>query len=55
MHEDTVVLLAEDDDGHAALTRTTLRNIGVKNQTIRFSDGQQTLDFLFGTGQGPSR
>jgi len=27
----------------------------VKNQIIRFRDGQETLDFLFGTGQGPSR
>ena len=55
MKEDTVILLAEDDDGHATLTRMTLREIGVKNQIIRFRDGQETLDFLFGTGQGPSR
>ena len=55
MNEDTVILLAEDDDGHATLTRMTLREIGVKNQIIRFRDGQETLDFLFSTGQGPSR
>ena len=55
MNEDTVILQAEDDDGHATLTRMTLRKIGVKNQIIRFRDGQETLDFLFGTGQRPSR
>ena len=55
MKEDTVILLAEDDDGHAILTRITLRELGVKNQIIRFRDGQETLDFLFGTGQEPSR
>ena len=55
MKEDAVILLAEDDDGHATLTRMALREVGVKNQIIRFRDGQETLDFLFGTGQGPSR
>ena len=55
MKEDTVILLAEDDDGHATLTRMALREVGVNNQIIRFRDGQETVDFLFGTGQGPSR
>ena len=55
MKEDTVILLAEDDDGHAILTRMTLCDLGLKNRIIRFRDGQETVDFLFGTGQGPSR
>ena len=55
MKEDTVILLAEDDDGHAALTRMALREVGVNNQIIRFRNGQETVDFLFGTGQEPSR
>jgi CheY-like chemotaxis protein len=55
MKQDTVILHAEDDDGHATLTRMALREVGVNNQIIRFRDGQKTLDFLFGTGQGPSR
>ena len=55
MNEDAVILLAEDDDGHATLTRMALREVGVNNQIIRFRDGQETVDFLFGTGQGPSR
>jgi CheY-like chemotaxis protein len=55
MQEDTVILLAEDDDGHATLTRLALREVGVSNPIIRFRDGQETIDFLFGTGQGPSR
>ncbi len=54
MKEETVILLAEDDDGHATLTRMALREIGVKNQIIRFVDGQETLDFLCGAGRGPS-
>jgi CheY-like chemotaxis protein len=55
MKEDAVILLAEDDDGHATLTRMALREVGVNNEIIRFRDGQETVDFLFGTGQGPSR
>ena len=55
MKEDTVILQAEDDDGHATLTRMALREVGVNNQIIRFRDGQETVDFLFGTGQGSSR
>ena len=55
MKEDTVILLAEDDDGHAILTRMALREIGVKNEIIRLRDGQETVDFLFGAGRGPSR
>ena len=55
MNEDTVILLAEDDDGHATLIQAALREIGVKNQIIRFVDGQKTLDFLCCTGRGPSR
>jgi CheY-like chemotaxis protein len=55
MKEGAVILLAEDDDGHATLTRMALREVGVNNEIIRFRDGQETVDFLFGTGQGPSR
>ena len=55
MKEDAVILLAEDDDGHATLTRRALREVGVNNQIVRFRDGQEAVDFLFGTGQGPSR
>jgi CheY-like chemotaxis protein len=55
MKEGVVILLAEDDDGHATLTRMALREVGVNNEIIRFRDGQETVDFLFGAGQGPSR
>jgi len=55
MKEDAVILLAEDDDGHATLTRMALREVGMNNEIIRFRDGQETVDFLFGAGQGPSR
>lgn len=42
------ILIAEDDDGHAELIEENLRDSGLKNAIIRFRDGQEALDFLFG-------
>ena len=44
---DTIILLADDDDGHAALISRNLRRAGLPNEIQRFTDGQQLLDFLF--------
>ena len=45
--EEVIVLVAEDDDGHAELIMDNLREAGVVNRMIRFRDGQETLDFFF--------
>lgn len=50
-----VVLIAEDDDGHFELVHENLREAGVKNQLIRFRDGQEVLDFFFGSRSGPAQ
>ena len=42
------VLLAEDDDGHALLTKQGLKQAGFHNPVLRFRDGQEVLDFLTG-------
>lgn len=47
MDADRLILLAEDDDGHAALTQRSLRRLGINNKIIRFRNGQEILDFLF--------
>lgn len=41
-----VLLLVEDDAGHATLFERTLRRGGMTNILIRFSDGEQVLSFL---------
>jgi CheY-like chemotaxis protein len=46
MNRDVIVLLAEDDPGHALLVERVLRRAGVGNQFLHFSDGQEILDFL---------
>ncbi|WP_296654637.1 response regulator [Paraburkholderia sp.] len=52
------IVLIEDDDGHATLVERNLRRSGVANGFVRFSDGQQALDYFFGApgseaGQAP--
>ncbi|MBN2464175.1 response regulator [candidate division WOR-3 bacterium] len=46
MKEEVVVLVAEDDEAHAALIQRNLKRAGIGGEQLRFSDGQQTLDFL---------
>ena len=42
------ILLAEDDDGHAALVQRNLRRAGVTNAIVRVTDGQAALDHVRG-------
>lgn len=55
MKEEVVVLIVEDDDGHARLIEKNLRRASIKNEMLRFADGQQILDFLFRRGEEPQR
>jgi CheY-like chemotaxis protein len=48
------VIIADDDDGHAFLVEDNLRRGGVRTEFLRFSDGQETLDFLFGRTNNPT-
>jgi CheY-like chemotaxis protein len=47
------VLIADDDDGHAFLVEDNLRRGGVNAAFLRFADGQEVLDFLFGRTSTP--
>ena len=55
MTKEVVILIAEDDDGHARLIEKNLVRAGLHNPISRFSNGQQILDFLFRRGPGPHR
>jgi len=55
MGKEVVILLAEDDKGHASLTIQNLKWAGVTNKIVHFKDGQETLDFLFQRGDGLQR
>lgn len=54
-NRDVVILVAEDDDGHARLIEKNLTRAGLNNPIIRFDNGQAVLDFLFRRGTGSHR
>ena len=41
-----MILMAEDDMGHATLIRRNLARAGVVNEIVHVTDGQQALDYL---------
>ena len=56
MKKEVVILIAEDDEGHAALIKKNLKRAGISNEIVHFKDGVEALDFLMGSnGGGPHR
>ena len=55
MNEEVVVLIVEDEDGHARLIEKNLRRASINNEMLRFTDGQQIVDFLFRRGEARKR
>ena len=48
--ESIVILLAEDDDGHASLVERNLKRSGITNTIVRVADGQEALEFVHSEG-----
>ncbi|MEI7636540.1 MAG: response regulator [Syntrophus sp. (in: bacteria)] len=55
MNNEVVILIAEDDEGHAGLIRKNLARAGIANELLHFKDGQDIMDFLFRKGDGLKR
>jgi len=49
-YKELIILIAEDDDGHAELIREGLEESGICNKIIRFSNGEEIWYFLTETG-----
>jgi len=43
-----VIVMIEDDEGHATLIERNIRRAGVNNQIVPFTNGTAALDFLMG-------
>ena len=41
-----LILLAEDDDGHASLIQRNLKRLAISNEVDRVRDGQEALDYV---------
>ena len=48
--QEVLIVLVEDDPGHARLIGKNLRRAGITNDLIILTDGQQAVDYLFGEG-----
>ncbi len=48
--EPILIVLVEDDDGHANLVERNLKRAGLANGIHRLKDGQEALDFVQGDG-----
>ena len=55
IRREVVILVADDDDGHARLIEKNLTRVGLHNEIVRFANGQEILDFLFRRGDGRKR
>ena len=51
----TVLLLAEDNKGHAGLIRMNLKRSSFRKTIIHFLDGQEILNFFYMKGKKPHR
>lgn len=54
-HEPVMILLAEDDEGHAQLVQRNLKRAGITNEVRRVEDGQLALDYVRREGQFSDR
>lgn len=55
MTQEVVIIIADDDAGHARLIEKNFGRVGLHNPIQRFENGQEVLDFLFRRGPGPHR
>lgn len=54
-NRELMILLAEDDEGHAYLVQQNLTDAGLTNQVVHAKDGQEALDFIHCTGAHAGR
>lgn len=50
-HKELIILVAEDDEGHAELIKEGLESCGVCNKIILFGNGEEVWKFLSGTAE----
>jgi CheY-like chemotaxis protein len=53
--KELIILIAEDDNGHAELIQEGLKEAGVCNTMIRFENGEEAWNFISGAGTGNVR
>ena len=46
MNQNVIILLAEDNLGHAKLTKKHLKRAGIRNTIVHFNNGNELMDYL---------
>lgn len=46
MNNEVIIIIAEDDEGHAGLIMKNLKRSGIINPILHFKDGQEVIDYL---------
>ncbi len=46
MQKETLIVITEDDEGHASLIKKNLRRSGVTNKIVHYKNGEDTLKFF---------
>jgi CheY-like chemotaxis protein len=49
--QEVLIVLVEDDPGHARLIEKNLRRSNITNEMLVLTDGQQAIDYLFREGR----
>lgn len=53
--EKSTILLVDDDEGHAELVRRHFRRVGISNEIVSISRGDDALNFVFRRGRHAAR
>ena len=53
--KDKTILLVEDNPDDVELTRRALRKNNILNELVVAKDGEEAIEYLFGTGKHPGR
>lgn len=55
MEKDLIIVVAEDDEGHAILIKKNLRKAGIVNRFIHLKDGQEVIDYFYKNNYYPDK
>ena len=47
-NEHFIIVMVEDDEGHARLIEKNLKRAGIGNQLVHLNDGSKAIDYFFG-------
>lgn len=50
MNKKVIIIMVEDDPGHARLIEKNLRRASIANEILHFGDGSGVVDYFFGPG-----